>query len=97
MKEEEWEPKPGEGICLAGEEFQKLQAEHGKRLEKLAMEDLAEISPLVTRLKKFIQEKKDQDLIPALRNKTFEFPEVQYARGALDALDSLLEFLEENQ
>jgi len=43
-------------------------------------------------IKEFIRSKGREEYIPSLRNKQLEYPEVQYARGAMDALDSLLEF-----
>lgn len=43
-------------------------------------------------VKEFIKEQVSTAYMPTLRGKKVEFDETQYARGAMDALDSLLEF-----
>jgi len=43
-------------------------------------------------IKNFMKDRAKDDYVPTLRNKQLEYPQVQYARGALDAFDSLLEF-----
>lgn len=93
----EWEPGPNKEISIAGNDFEKLRAEFQRRMEALAMGDLRATPPLTDRIKQFIKGKTDSDYMPVLRSKRMEFPDVQYARGAIDAFESLLEFLEENQ
>ncbi len=42
-------------------------------------------------IREAIREWQKEEYLPALRNKNLDFSEVQYARGAMDALDRLLE------
>jgi hypothetical protein len=83
---------------LAGEEFASLRHEFESRLERLALGDLQEQpATVVSKMKAFIKSRMEEDYIPTLRNKSTDFLEVQYARGALDALEGLLALLEEHQ
>jgi hypothetical protein len=47
-------------------------------------------------IREFMKEKAKDDYMPTLRNQQLDYSQVQYARGALDAFDSLLEHAGEN-
>lgn len=47
-------------------------------------------------IKAKIKDMQDGDYLPSLRNKNVDYPDTQYARGAIDALERLLEFAGED-
>lgn len=85
------------GDNIIGHEFAELRAEFESRLERLALGDLPEPTTVARKLKTFIKTKMEEEYLPTLRNKCIEYPDVQYARGGMDALESLLQFLDEHQ
>ena len=85
------------GISIAGPNHIRETQEAALTLEAMAMESKARHridrqSSTWLAIKEFMKKQADGDYMPMLRNRTVEYPETQYARGALDAFDSLLEF-----
>ncbi len=82
---------------IAGPNFINERAERELAKEQLALGDQAvnridRNSNTWKAIKEYIKQQTAEDYMPTLRHKGIGHDETQYARGGLDALESLLEF-----